>query len=159
VGFTARARSIRLPLPSSPPRSAEGSQRMSTRRLAVAALWCAALSSLPLVACSSDPQSTVGDPPAEIASSEATPTPLVAPSRPLRADGFLPGVVRWRGDDPAYNAPRDTARIDASPTCFNPQLQYFGGPLLQDPIVVPVFWSSSIDATVKTNISQFYADV
>jgi MYXO-CTERM domain-containing protein len=43
--------------------------------------------------------------------------------------------------------------------CANPHLSYFGGPILQSPVIIAVFWSSSINASIQANIGQFYADV
>ena len=47
-------------------------------------------------------------------------------------------MVRFRGDKSQ----------DANPTCNNPQLTYFGGPLLQSPVIVAVFWNSNVNATL-----------
>jgi hypothetical protein len=72
-------------------------------------------------------------------------------ARPRRADGLMAGSVAWRGEGLA--APQVT------PTCNAPQLSYFGGPLIQSPIIVPVFWSSGVNAALPANMPQFYADV
>jgi MYXO-CTERM domain-containing protein len=48
----------------------------------------------------------------------------------------------------------------ATPSCTtNPVVSYFGGPILQAPRVVAVFWSGSVNSTLQANIGQFYADV
>ncbi len=70
-------------------------------------------------------------------------------SRPLRADGHLPGVIPFR------SGPQQAATAQ----CANPRLSYFGGPLIQSPKIVAVFWSSSVNSTLQSNIGQFYADV
>jgi hypothetical protein len=38
-------------------------------------------------------------------------------------------------------------------------VSYFGGPLLQSPVIVAVFWNSDVNSTLQANIGQFYADV
>jgi MYXO-CTERM domain-containing protein len=70
---------------------------------------------------------------------------------PLLSNGLLPGMFPFLGGG--------GKQITANPVCANPKLTYFGGPLLQTPVVVPVFWSSSVNATLQSNIGQFYADV
>ncbi|HEX4824456.1 MAG TPA: hypothetical protein VFV19_09090 [Candidatus Polarisedimenticolaceae bacterium] len=60
-------------------------------------------------------------------------------------------MVPWRGEGVA--APLTL------PACTNPQLSYFGGPLVQSPTIIPVFWSTDVNATLVANIPQFYADV
>ncbi len=47
----------------------------------------------------------------------------------------------------------------AATACAGAHLTYFGGPLLQTPIVVPVWWSANVPATVQNNLAQFYADL
>src|SRR5262249_19728964 len=97
------------------------------------------------VACSSSPDA--GTPPA------TEPENVGAAAQPLRLrpNGFLPGEVLWR--DPAVH-------IEATPQCATtPSLTYFGGPILQVPVIVPVFWNSSVNPQIKANIAQFYADV
>jgi IPT/TIG domain/FG-GAP-like repeat/FG-GAP repeat len=37
-------------------------------------------------------------------------------------------------------------------------IQYFGGPVVAQVKVVPVFWSSHVNATVQANMQQFFAD-
>ncbi len=75
------------------------------------------------------------------------PDPIDTPSPPPR---LLPGMKRFRGVD----------HPQASfPTCMNPKLAYFGGPLLQSPTIIAVFWSSAVNPMVQANMAQFYADV
>jgi hypothetical protein len=47
----------------------------------------------------------------------------------------------------------------ASPTCSSPLLSYFGGPIVQSPVIVSVFWNGNVNATLQANIPQFFADV
>ena len=72
------------------------------------------------------------------------------PSRRLMADGLLPGMARYHGGGP---------QVTASPQCSNPQVSYFGGPILQNPVIVAVFWNSAVNAQIQANMGQFYADV
>ena len=46
-----------------------------------------------------------------------------------------------------------------SPVCASPKLSYFGGPILSQVQIVPVFWNSNVNAQVQANLPQFYADV
>src|SRR5580704_1498423 len=119
-----------------------------------------ALAAILLAACGTDAPSTttVGEPSGHGDRSESPAVPRLrsaeepehaAPLRKLRADGLLPGMVRFRGDK----------SLDANPICNNPQLTYFGGPLLQSPTIVAVFWTDTVNATEQANIAQFYADV
>jgi hypothetical protein len=74
-----------------------------------------------------------------------------APSASVRrADGYLPGVIPYRGGPQIAQA---TAQ------CKSPKLAYFGGPLLQSPVIIAVFWNSSVNATLTASIGQFYTDV
>jgi hypothetical protein len=66
------------------------------------------------------------------------------------ADGLLPGMARYHAGG---------ATNTASPVCSSPKLSYFGGPLLQNPVVVAVFWSSAVNAQIQASMPQFYADV
>jgi Bacterial Ig-like domain (group 3) len=53
----------------------------------------------------------------------------------------------------------DALQIDAiTPACNSPQLSYFNGPVMSNVQVVPVLWSSNVNAQISANISQFYAD-
>lgn len=45
-----------------------------------------------------------------------------------------------------------------APTCSNPKLTYFTGPVVSSISVVPVNWNSHVNATIQTNIAQFYQD-
>jgi len=40
----------------------------------------------------------------------------------------------------------------------NPKLTYYDGPVLAQTNVVPVFWNSSVNASVKSNATQFFSD-
>jgi MYXO-CTERM domain-containing protein len=97
------------------------------------ALVCSAA----LLACSSSPEAV---------------TSILAPARarPVRADGLLPGMVRFRAGPP---------RAAATEQCKNPHLFYFGGPILQSPVILAVFWNSNVNPTIQAKIGQFYADV
>ncbi len=55
--------------------------------------------------------------------------------------------------------PKKPGALNGTPTCATPQLSYFGGPVVSNAVVVPVFWSSAVNATTQANIGQFYADV
>jgi hypothetical protein len=49
-----------------------------------------------------------------------------------------------------------------TPTCASPHGSYFGGPILSQVEIVPVFWNSNVNAQLTapiTGIAQFYADV
>jgi MYXO-CTERM domain-containing protein len=120
---------------------------MKARPLA-GALVAAALGSVLLASCTSDrgaPQPAQDDAPeGRAASALAAPAALPGP----RSNGRLPGMIPFRsGPDRA-----------GMPVCASPQLAYFGGPLLQAPLVVAVFWSSAVNASVQANMAQFYAD-
>jgi MYXO-CTERM domain-containing protein len=43
--------------------------------------------------------------------------------------------------------------------CSNPRVSYFGGPVLQAPVVVAVFWNGSVEASIRSSMGQFYSDV
>ena len=47
---------------------------------------------------------------------------------------------------------------DVTPVCNSPKVSYFGGPLVSNAQVIPVFWNSAVNAEVKANMPQFYAD-
>ncbi len=67
-----------------------------------------------------------------------------------RADGLRPGMIPWRGaGSPAL----------VTPTCSSPKLAYYDGPIMQNPVVVAVFWSSAVNAEVIKNMAAFYGDV
>ena len=99
-----------------------------------------ALGGVVLGACGSDPAETLGRAGAAL-SAPAT--------HPLRADGLLPGMARFRGGK----------QQTSNPVCASPKLSYFGGPLIQSPVVVAVFWTGTVNATLQANIGQFYTDV
>jgi MYXO-CTERM domain-containing protein len=120
--------------------------------LVPAALAGAALASILLPACGAGTDE--GGSPAATASSDElghAASALTVP-HPLRWDGLLPGMRAFR---PTPQHPPQSA----NPVCANPKLSYFGGPLLQSPTIVAVFWTSSVNATLQANIGQFYADV
>ena len=106
------------------------------------------------VSCSSPPEAE----PAAVVSAppptapDATPAPSL-PARAARrrmADGLLPGMKRYR--------PRGEKQ-PAFATCAGPHLSYFGGPILQSPVIVPVFWNGNVNPVTQANKPQFYADV
>ncbi len=45
------------------------------------------------------------------------------------------------------------------PQCPNPRLSYFGGPVLANVQVVPVFYGTNVSSQVVASMPQFYADV
>ncbi len=73
---------------------------------------------------------------------------LILAAAPVRA-GQRRGMVPLRG---AINQA-------ATPTCSNPDASYFGGPIVQTPTIVAVFWNATVNSTLQANIGQFYADV
>jgi hypothetical protein len=137
-------------------------------RLAVGtALFGGALASLLLAACGAEPEGGVPPSPAapgeqvqaaEPAEEAATPAPAMPTSQParrLRANGLPVGVKPYRGVD----SPR---RTNVAAQCNNPKLSYFSGPIVMSPVIVPVFWSSHVNAALTaptTGIAQFFADV
>ncbi len=60
------------------------------------------------------------------------------------------GMKRWKGDLP---------NRFVTPTCKSPKLSYYDGPIVQNPIVIPVFWNSNVNSEVQSNMSQFYSDI
>src|SRR5580658_10315254 len=55
-----------------------------------------------------------------------------------------------------------TVHAGGSPTCKNPHGSYFGGPIVSQVEIVPVFWNSNVNSQLTaptTGIAQFYADV
>jgi hypothetical protein len=107
----------------------------------------AALGSILIAACGPLDSSAPPDPVEETAGAAAADT---APyTGPLRADGLMPGMVPFRSGP----------KITSTPICASPQLSYFGGPILQSPAIVAVFWTGSVNATLQANIGQFYSDV
>jgi len=46
-----------------------------------------------------------------------------------------------------------------TPTCDSPHGSYFGGPIISQVEIVPVFWNSSVNSQVVANMPQFYADI
>jgi hypothetical protein len=127
-------------------------------------LFFSALGSLLIASCgaqSDAPSSTVeanediGRTAAErpvVQSAHELPATVVAPTRPRprRAGGLLAGMVPFRGGP---------ERTSATPQCKNPKVAYFGGPILQDPVIVAVFWSTAVNTQVQQNIGQFFTDV
>ena len=86
----------------------------------------------------------------EAATTRDAPLP---PRRPKRADGLLPGMI-------PYRAPGK--QIAVTPQCNSPKLAYFGGPIVQSPVIVAVFWNSAVNSQLTaptTGVGQFYADV
>jgi MYXO-CTERM domain-containing protein len=133
---------------------------MKARLLVGAALTAAALGSLLLASCNTgDGEPAATEQTEEVASAAPDPEPqALAHPLPVRADGLLPGMVPFRGGV-KKQAPASGAKNQSTPICNNPQLSYFGGPLLQDPIIIAVFWTSSVNSTLQQNIGQFYQDV
>jgi hypothetical protein len=108
------------------------------------------LGSLALVACSSAPDPATSSSPTAAEAIGSAASDLAIPSkRPRRKGGFLPGVIPFRIGP----------QVTATPQCANPRLFYYGGPLLQNPVIIAVFWNSNVNATIQANIGQFYADV
>ncbi len=46
-----------------------------------------------------------------------------------------------------------------TPQCNNPTLPYGGGPIVQAPVVVSVYWNSDVNAQVQASMGQFYTDL
>ncbi len=90
--------------------------------------------------CGSEPEG-----PAAAAESPARPH-----ARRLMADGLPPGMKRYR--------PAGSKQI-ASAHCQSPLLSYYGGPILQSPVIVPVFWNGNVNPATIAGKPQFYADV
>jgi hypothetical protein len=63
---------------------------------------------------------------------------------------WRPGMARHRNDG---------LQAAAGPICSTPSASYFGGPILQHPKVVAVFWNADVNATLRSSIGQFYTDV
>jgi hypothetical protein len=61
-----------------------------------------------------------------------------------------PGMARHRGGG---------LQAAAGPICSTPSASYFGGPILQHPKIVAVFWNADVNATLQSSIGQFYTDV
>jgi hypothetical protein len=80
---------------------------------------------------------------------------LASTEMSARADGPSYGRVRFRGGVEAEAVTPQTV----TPTCANPNPSYFGGPIVQNPNIVAVFWNANVNATLRQNIAQFYADV
>jgi MYXO-CTERM domain-containing protein len=121
---------------------------MTLRFAGGASLSLATLGLLVLAAsCSSEPDGT-----ATAAVSLASPSAGDgrARRRPLLADGLPAGMKRYR--------PAGAKQI-TSAHCQSPQLTYYGGPILQNPVIVPVFWNSNVNPATIAGKPQFYADV
>src|SRR5580704_9038929 len=119
----------------------------------------AALGSLLFAACSSAPENgattAVPDEDAGVSATSATGEAIpeehpARPSRRMMSDGLLAGMARYHAGGP---------QVAVTPTCANPKLSYFGGPLLQSPTIIAVFWSASVNVQLQSNMAQFYADV
>jgi MYXO-CTERM domain-containing protein len=121
-------------------------------------LFGVALGGLVFVACSSAPE---GEPastevdrgalPALTPQGERAEQAAQAPEGPW-ALGERPGMVRYRGG----------VQAEATPQCTGPKLTYLGGPIVMAPIIVPVFWSSHVNAALTaptTGMPQFFADI
>jgi hypothetical protein len=64
----------------------------------------------------------------------------------------------------AGNVDGDAGRFrpQVTPTCSNPKLSYYDGPLIQTPRIVTVFWSGNVNAALTaptTGLAQFFTDV
>ncbi len=69
------------------------------------------------------------------------------------ANGLLPGMKPYRGPG---------KQIAVTPTCTSPALTYYGGPILQSPVIVAVFWNGNVNPILTaptTGLGQFFADV
>jgi hypothetical protein len=67
-----------------------------------------------------------------------------------------------RAGGPSYGRVPFRGGLEAEtvvPSCANPNPSYFGGPIVQNPKIVAVFWNANVNATLRQNIAQFYADV
>ena len=96
----------------------------------------------------------------QLAAPATAPSPVldVVHDDPPLHDDALPVVT---ADSPDRADPRATTtrfHDEATPQCHAPKLAYFDGPIIQSPVVVPVFWNSTVNAQVQASMSQFYAD-
>ncbi|MBS2033102.1 MAG: hypothetical protein JST54_34840 [Deltaproteobacteria bacterium] len=88
---------------------------------------------------------------ATLAAVEGTSVARPHPADPAPAPRHV-GMKRYRG---GFNQ-------DSSPICQAPRLRYYGGPIIQSPVIVPVFWGSHVNAQLTnptTGMAQFFADV
>jgi hypothetical protein len=118
---------------------------MKVRSLLASLVAGAALGSTLLPACGSDDGGQTAETDGEIGHAKSA----VLGAPPVRADGLLAGMRAFRSGH----------QQAATPICANPNLSYFGGPVLQSPVIVAVFWTNSVNATLQANIGQFYSDV
>jgi len=66
------------------------------------------------------------------------------PMRPRSADGSTASA---------------NVHTNVTPSCNNPKLSYFGGPVVSNPVVVPVYWNSDVNAEIVQKMPQFLSDV
>ncbi len=114
-----------------------------------AALLSAGLGSMVLGACGSQPE---GTPPSTHDAEQVAPTDQAQAAQPAPVAVRRRGMKRFRGG----------LNQDSQPTCNSPKLTYYGGPLIQSPIIVPVFWSSAVNpklTAATTGMAQFFADI
>jgi hypothetical protein len=74
------------------------------------------------------------------------------------ASTFAVGAARNAQASPLHGR-RFHVGLAANEQCTNPSVEYFGGPIVQSPVIVAVFWNSGVNATLQANIGQFYTDV
>src|SRR5262245_50841768 len=115
-----------------------------------------------LMACTAAPSDTPEPAPSdkpERSPASRTAQELVAPETPPRGDlalGAPADMPPTRGIMPL----RPSAGVTpAVPFCTPRNFKYWGGPVIQNVKVVAVFWTSNVNAQVRANIGQFYADV
>jgi len=50
-------------------------------------------------------------------------------------------------------------RANVTPVCKSPSVSYFGGPVIANVEVVPVFYGPLVNSQLVANMPQFFADV
>ena len=117
---------------------------------------------------------TPSPPPAQGVTETASPTPV--PWRDLEEGGPLAlsplqaiqaprprryGVVPYRvAKTKGSQAAASGAGAKAiTPTCQNPHLAYYNGPVVSHVNVIPVFWSSHVNSQLTANMPQFLSDL
>ncbi len=111
------------------------------------------LGSILLAASCMSPTDDGGPPaPDEPVAAAAAAVDEAAEAPVVRENGLPMGMMPWRGGP----------QIAVTPTCKSPKLAYFGGPIIQAPQVVTVFWSSYVNSALTaptTGMAQFFTDV
>ncbi len=125
------------------------------------ALGFGAAATAALIACSSEAPapapSRTSEAPLAAAAVEQSVTAAAAAaatagSRPTWGNGIPLGVMPTRE---VHAAARAAAPV---PALGSGSLAYFGGPVVQNPKIVGVFWGA-VDATLTANLPLFYGDI